>query len=349
MFTFFIQLVVILAACRAFGAVLRRFGQPQVVSEMVAGLLLGPSLLGWLFPVAHSWIFPEASRSLLFVVSRAGLLVYMYLVGLEFDAAALRPRLRGAAAVSAAGIAAPFVLGGVLGFLLSGDTMLFPAWVGPWRAGLFLGCAMSITAFPVLARILEEKGLMHTSAGRIALAAGSIDDAAAWCVLGAGLFGLFPVFGAFLLGALTPRGRSIRAIERAVSPAIRLVFLPLFFACSGLNTRIALLSTPWLWGVAAAVIAAAALGKVGACWAAARLSGEPQSEALAIGALMNARGLMELIILNIGLERGIIQPALFTVLVLMAVVTTLAATPLLDRVTRSARRKSLAPSDAVLA
>jgi Kef-type K+ transport system membrane component KefB len=258
---------------------------------------------------------------------------------------------------------------------------------------LFLGAAMSITAFPMLARIIFERGLTGTSLGTLALAAGSLDDAAAWCVLaivlasftgqfsiallaiGGGVLyavfmltlarrglgrlfntleedarghgwvipltlilvgfcawltdsiGIYAVFGAFILGVAMPRGAVARRIESGIAPLTSTLLVPMFFVSSGLNTRIGLLDSAPLWGVALLILLAACLGKGLACGLAARMNGEPARESFAIGALMNSRGLMELIILNIGLERGVITPTLFTAMVLMAVMTTLMAVP----------------------
>jgi Kef-type K+ transport system membrane component KefB len=411
---FFLQLVVILAACQATGWVFRRIGQSQVVSEMIAGVLLGPSLAGWLLPSVSAWLFPAASMPILFSVAQIGLVLYMFLVGLEFDVALIRERARGAALVSSAGIAVPFVLGAFLAWRLHGDPSwaLFGDRVTAPQAALFLGAAMSITAFPMLARIVHEQGLSRTPLGTLVLAAGSLDDAAAWCLLaivlsafsgdpalavlaigGGGLFLLlmlgpvrrrlaplgerlerdgemppalfvrvlmllmlgafvtdamriYAVFGAFLTGAAMPKGRFADELTKRIEPLTVGLLLPLFFVYSGLNTRIGLVSTGALAALGFVILVAACAGKGLACWAAARLAGADARDAAATGALMNARGLMELIILNIGLERGIIRPTLFTLMVLMAVVTTLAATPLFERV-YGRRRASAAELAAV--
>ena len=397
---FFLQLLVILGVCQATGWLFRKVGQSQVVSEMIAGVLLGPSLFGWLFPGASAYLFPKASMPILFAFAQVGLVLYMFLVGLEFDPALLREKLRSAAFVSAAGIAAPFVLGGLIAWATHAraDLALFGEGVSVPQAVLFMGAAMSITAFPMLARIIHEQGLSRTTLGMLALAAGSLDDAAAWCLLavvlaafsgnvsiailaigGGGLFlvfclvvlrrllvplgarverekGMSPtlfswvlmilmlgafitdslriyaVFGAFLTGAAMPKGLFAEELRKRMHPLTVSFILPLFFVYSGLNTRIGLVSTPALAGLAVVVLLAAIFGKGVACWGAARLAGSTPKDALGVGVLMNARGLMELIILNIGLERGIIQPTLFTIMVLMAVVTTLMATPIFERI-----------------
>jgi Kef-type K+ transport system membrane component KefB len=389
-----LQLAVIVAACRVSGWVFRFLGQPQVVSEMIAGVLLGPSLLGWCAPELSSWLFPPASKPILFSVCQLGLVLYMFLMGVEFDFELIRSRLRSAAAVSIAGIAVPFALGTVIAWHVWDRPELFSSRTTASQAMLFMGAAMSITAFPMLARIIFEQGLARTSLGTLALAAGSIDDVAAWTVLavvlasfqgdpsiamgaiGGGvafallcLLGLrrwlrpwgdrveregrmsdnmlvgvlllvmlsawftdsiqvYAVFGAFLAGLAMPRGRFAAELHRMLYPLTTLLLLPCFFVYSGLNTKIGVVNTPDLWALGGLLLAAAVVGKGVACYSAARLNGENQRESLAIGALMNARGLMELIILNIGLQRGIIEPALFTLMVLMAIVTTLMASPI---------------------
>ncbi|HAV63007.1 MAG TPA: cation/H(+) antiporter [Verrucomicrobiales bacterium] len=395
---FFLQLAVILFICRLVGWLAGWIGQPQVVGEMIAGVVMGPSLFGLLLPGLQGGLFPHESMTILFAISQVGLALYMFLVGLEFRTELFRGRLRSAAAVSTAGMIAPFALGALLAFLLQDRLPLFTPGVSKGEAMLFLGAAMCITAFPMLARIIHERGLTGTSLGTLALAAGAIDDAAAWCVLaivlasfgdnvriaveaigGGALYavlvltigrrllallgrlaekagdvshalmattlmivmlgswftdriGIYAVFGAFVMGIAMPRGVFADKVREKLGPLVTVFLLPLFFTYSGLNTRLDLVDSPVLWLVALAILAAACLGKGVACWAAARWNGEPNREALAIGTLMNARGLMELIILNIGLQRGIITPTLFTLMVLMAIATTLMATPLFQLV-----------------
>jgi Kef-type K+ transport system membrane component KefB len=393
---FFLQMFVILAACRLVGALARRLGQPQVVGEMIAGVFLGPSLLGFVFPPVQAFLFPKDSLKVLYVGAQFGVGLYMFLVGVEFDVETFRHRVRSAASVSFAGMAAPFVLGAGLAMLLIKVPNLFSAQATLLEGMLFLGAALSITAFPMLARIIYERGLTGTPLGTLALAAGAIGDAGAWCVLaivlasfGAGpavavkaigggvayalvvltigrrlltrlgsateqdgrltpgrlavtlLFfmlavwitdsiGIHAVFGGFLLGIAMPRGLFARELQRQLEPFAVVFLLPMFFTFSGLNTRLDMVNNPQMLLIAAAVIVAACLGKGGACWAAARWHGEDNRTALAVGTLMNARGLMELIIINIGLQRGVIQPALFSIMVLMAIVTTLMASPVFE-------------------
>ena len=401
---FFLQIAVILLFCRFVGAVARRLGQPQVVAEMVAGVLLGPSLFGLLAPEAQAWLFPwdktqtlRDTQSYLFPASQLGLALYMFIVGMEFRVDIVRSKLRSSIAVSAAGMVTPFVLGAALAWVFFHHTQLFPERTTLAEAMLFLGASMCITAFPMLARIIHFKKLAGTTMGTVALGAGAIDDATAWCLLavvlasfdhnwthawvnvggGAGyvafvllvarplfaratslvvkdgalteaglvvglalmalgawftdLIGLHAVFGAFVMGAAIPRGLVSRDLTARIQPLTVALLLPLFFTYSGLNTKIGLLNTGFLWLICGAVLLAAIIGKGVACWFAARVTGISNREALGIGVLMNARGLMELIIINIGLQRGIISPALFAVLVIMAVITTLMASPIFER------------------
>lgn len=393
---FFVQMFVILLVCRVVGAMSRRLGQPQVVGEMIAGVFLGPSLLGFLFPGVQAHLFPPDSLKVLYVGAQLGVGLYMFLVGVEFDVATFRARAKSAASVSAAGMVAPFILGAALAIGLIKVPGLFSEKATVWEAMLFLGAAMSITAFPMLARIIYERGLTGTPLGTLALAAGAIGDAGAWCVLaivlasfGAGplvavkaigggvlyavivltigrkllarlgtaaekhgqltpsllaitltlcmiglwatdSIGIHAVFGGFILGIAMPRGFFARELQRQVEPFAVVFLLPMFFTFSGLNTQLNVVSNPQMLLIAAAVIAAACLGKGGACWAAARLNGEDNRTALAVGTLMNSRGLMELIIINIGLQKGVIGYALFSIMVLMAIVTTLMASPMFE-------------------
>jgi len=402
---FFLQLAVILVACRLVGWLAARFGQPQVVAEMITGVLLGPSLFGLLLPETQRWLFPWDPRQLtrdtqsyLFPISQLGLALYMFVVGMEFRMDIIRRRLKSSLAVSFAGMAAPFALGALLAWMVHGRTelALFPPNVPLGSAMIFLGACLCITAFPMLARIIHFKGLTGTTMGTVAIGAGAIDDAVAWCLLavvlakldndwsqavlnigGGVLFALLAftvikpllaraekwmirdgiltetgfvtglcllclgawwtdfihlhaVFGAFVMGAIMPRAVMARDLTARIQPLAVTLLLPLFFTYSGLNTKIGLINTGTLWLVCAAVLAAAILGKGVACWLAARATGLSHREALGIGTLMNARGLMELIIINIGLQKGVISEGLFATLVIMAVITTLMASPLFD-------------------
>jgi Kef-type K+ transport system membrane component KefB len=401
---FFLQLAVILLFCRIVGVLAARLGQPQVVAEMIAGVLLGPSLFGYFWPELQQSLFPWDStqqardtQSYLFPASQLGLALYMFIVGMEFRVDIVRESFKASLMVSMAGMLAPFVLGAGLAVGLHEYTDLFPERTSRTEAMLFLGASMCITAFPMLARIIHFKGLSGTRMGTVALGAGAIDDAVAWGLLavvlasfdqqiwdaagniGGGLayvvvvlglvrpclrwiepwlktepdelseaglvvalacmclgawftdlIGLHAVFGAFIMGVAMPRGVMSQAVTARVQPLTVALLLPLFFTYSGLNTRITLLNSGFLWAMCGLVLLAAVLGKGVACWLAARASGLPNHEAIGIGALMNSRGLMELIIINIGLQRGVISEGLFATLVIMAVVTTLAASPIFE-------------------
>jgi Kef-type K+ transport system membrane component KefB len=380
---------------------------------MIAGVLMGPSLFGLLLPGLQQQVFPKGpAMSILYASSQVGLVLYMFLIGVEFDIDLIRQRVRSAVSVSLAGIVTPLVLGSLLALLLVGQPGFFSHEVVMWEAMLFLGAAIAITAFPMLARIIFERGLTGTSLGTLALAAGSTDDAISWCILavvlavfkqnawiailavvGGGLYaaitllvgrrllsrlgtmterhggisgpmlvivlmlvmlcawitdmiGIYAIFGGFILGVAMPRGVFAKHLKNILEPVVTNFMLPLFFVYSGLNTSIGLVNSWLLWGIALLVLLAAVLGKGVACWLAALLNKESNREALAIGSLMNARGLMELILLNIGLQQGIIAPTLFTILVLMAIVTTLMASPLFELVYGRYRTKG-APTEQV--
>ena len=405
----FLQLTVILATCRIVTILGRRYlGQTDVVCEMIAGVMLGPSLLGLIAPHFQQWLFPKLpiitslgdkipnpSMSILYAISQIGLVIYMFLIGLEFNTKLLKHHIKSASLLSAAGIITPFILGAIASFWFYHNGDFFLPKVTPWSAALYLGASMTITAFPMLARILYERGLAQTRFGTLALGAASVDDGVAWCLLaivlasvknslsiailaiGGGICyvlfaiflgqpllrvftrmtkrdagvnrqtltlmliilmfcawftdvtGIYAIFGAFVLGAVTPRGEFAQQIRQHTEFLTTSFLLPMFFVFSGLNTQIGLVNTPTLWGITLLIIAIAILGKGIACMLAAKLAGENWRESATIGALMNARGLMELIILNIGLEQGIITPTLFTIMVIMAVITTLMASPLI--------------------
>jgi Kef-type K+ transport system membrane component KefB len=395
---FFLQLAVILGLCRLVGYLARWIGQPQVVGEMIAGVLLGPSLFGYLLPGLQAQVFPKGvPMSILYASSQVGLVLYMFLIGTDFDTNLIRNRLNSAVSVSLAGILTPMSLGMLLAILLVHQSGLFSANVPLPEAMLFLGASISITAFPMLARIIFERGLSGTSLGTLALAAGSSDDAISWCLLavvlavfkqniwiallavvGGALYavliltvgravlartlgkmteriggitgsmlamvllllmvcawltdtiGIYSIFGGFILGVAMPRGLFTKQIKVIMEPIVTNFMLPLFFVYSGLNTSLGLVNSWLLWGIAILLFVASVGGKGVACWLAALFNKEPRRDALAIGSLMNARGLMELILLNIGLQQGLISQTLFTMLVLMAIVTTLMSSPLFE-------------------
>jgi Kef-type K+ transport system membrane component KefB len=403
---FFAQLAIILIACRIVGWFAHRYlGQPQVVGEMIAGVLLGPSLFGVIAPEVQAAVFPAETRQVLYVLAQLGVGLYMFLVGLDFRRDHFKAYGRAAAGVSIAGMAVPFLLALLLTPWLMGQDGLFRD-IQNWQATLFLGAAIAITAFPMLARIIHERGLGGTPVGTLSLAAGAIDDAAAWTVLaivlaslGAGMevavralvggvafaafmlilgprvfaplaamverrgkvtepllaivivafllsalamefAGIHAVFGGFLLGTAMPRGRLVEELRAKLEPMAVVLLLPMFFTFSGLNTQLSLILDPSLFVALLVLLAAAILAKAGACYAAARLGGFDNRTAMGVGALMNARGLMELIIINIGLERGVIGPKLFSILVVVAIVTTLMATPLFNLTQRGMEKDS---------
>jgi len=398
---FFLQLGVILLVCRICSMVMRKVGQPAIIGEMIAGIVLGPSLLGALAPGATAFLFPAASKPILFDVAQLGLSLYMFVVGLEFRGDLLRSRLRSAASISFAGMAAPFALGALLSVWIGAQGGFYGEGISQGLGMVFTGAAMCVTAFPMLARIIKERGLAGTTAGTLALASGSLDDAAAWILL-AGVIAtvsgnflfmlwtlggavayvlfcrfivprffqkapeseadfsrgmslllillvlgswftdkiqLYAIFGAFILGVCVPRGPLAEHAIRKIGPLTTLLLLPVFFTYSGLNTRLDLLNSLTDWAIAGAVVLAAVAGKMGACYLAARCCGEPHSDSLTVASLMNARGLMELILLNVGLQAGIITPRFFTMMVVMAVVTTLMTAPLFEFARRRTREE----------
>jgi Kef-type K+ transport system membrane component KefB len=370
---------------------------------MIAGVLLGPSLFGELAPQAQALIFPAASKPILFVVAQMGVGLYMFIVGLGFDRREFALNRRGAAAVSMAGMLAPFAAAAVLAPWLVEIDGLFAPGINAVQASLFLGAAIAITAFPMLARIIHERGISGTPIGTLSLSAGAIGDAGAWALIalvlaslgdgasyavraiGGGLafagvmiflgprlfaamgrraeqlgrvdetllgtalilymlsawamdgIGIHAVFGGFLLGTAMPRGVLANGLRDRLEPVTVVLLLPFFFTYSGLHTQLLLIGSGSLLLVSLVILAVSVLAKGGASYAAARLSGQDHRSALGIGALMNARGLMELIVINIGLQRGIIGPALFSMLVIMAIVTTLMASPLFE-LSRSTRQ-----------
>ncbi|MCC6847187.1 MAG: cation:proton antiporter [Deltaproteobacteria bacterium] len=409
---FILQAILIVAVSRLIGLATRRIRQPMVIAEIVAGIALGPSLLGWLAPSAEQWLFPAASMPLLGLLSQIGLILFMFLVGLEFDAGLLRGRGYAAVAISHTSILVPFALGAWLARHLHAD--LAPAGVPLLSFALFLGTAMSITAFPVLARILVERRLLRTKIGAIAITCAAVDDITAWCILASvvslvrastvadgmwttllalayvvvalrvlrplvervaarsankeglsqnlvaltlvllllsswttELIGIHALFGAFLFGAIVPKHDGFaQLLADKLEDLVVVLLLPLFFAYSGLRTEIGLLDSAHAWATCGLVIAAACAGKVGGSAVAARLTGLRWREASALGVLMNTRGLMELIVLNIGLDLGVISPALFTMMVLMALATTIMTSPLLERIYPTAAAEA-ADGDAV--
>lgn len=391
-----LSLAAITAAARLLGWAFRRFlKQPPVLGEITAGLMLGPSLLGLLAPSAQAFLLPPEAAPFIRILAQLGVVLFMFLVGLEMDPRALRGQARATMAISLASIALPFALGAGLGVLLHARTA--PPSVGYGVFILFLGVALSITAFPVLARILKDQGAQQTPLGVTALACAAVDDATAWILLAlasglaaaqsAGLLwplagfaaylalmvlgvgplaaiwarrrdaeegplgasvlsvvfvglllsalatewlGIHALFGAFLFGVLLPHsGRLATQLRARMEDIVLVLFLPAFFAYTGMRTQVGLVSGLRDWLLVGLIILAATAGKFGGAALTARACGMPWREASALGVLMNTRGLMELVALNVGLDLGVISPTLFTMLVLMALVTTFATTPAL--------------------
>jgi Kef-type K+ transport system membrane component KefB len=379
-----LALTVLLSAARVGAWVAVRVGQPKVMGEIVAGIVLGPSVLGLVWPTALDTVFDPPVIGALKVLAQIGLVLFMFLVGLEVNLVHLRGSGRQALVVSNVSILLPLVLGGVLAL------WLYPRYGGDANQvafTLFIGTAMAITAFPVLARVLQDSGLATTRIGVLALTCAAIDDVTAWCLLsvvvalvhasgpervfvtfgllvafGSALIllvrpllrrlprftvpaalvlafssawlteqiGVHTIFGAFLAGLIAPRA-SAEHLRSSLETMTTLVLLPVFFLVVGLSTRIDLLTSPLLWGVALIVTAVAVAGKFAGSTLASRLLGESWRDAILLGTLLNMRGLTELVILTVGLEIGLISPTLYTVMVVMALVTTAMAAPLIAR------------------
>lgn len=402
--TLLTQIVVVVVAARLCGRLSARIGQPKVIGEIVAGILLGPSLLGWAAPGISLSLFPPGSLATLKLLAEVGVVLFMFVVGLELDLDGLRGVAHTALFVSHVSILVPYFLGVVLSLALYRS--LAPAGVPFVPFALFLGIAMSITAFPVLARILDERGLTRTPLGSTAITCAAVDDVTAWTILaiviaigkaqgvaasgltllmvagfigfmwyvvgpavrwiigrgaaetpsknvlafvllmliGSALtterIGVHALFGAFLIGVVMPREANFRAaLVQRLEEISAILFLPLFFAFTGLRTQIGLLDSAGSWLMCFAVIGVATAGKLGGSMAAARLSGMGTLDAFSLGALMNTRGLVELIVLNVGYELGILSPRIFAMMVLMALLTTFSTAPLLALADRLRERR----------
>jgi Kef-type K+ transport system membrane component KefB len=392
-----LQILVIIVFTCCCAKVMRKFRQPEVIGEVIGGIILGPSVLGLFWPAASALLFPATSLANLGLLSQIGLIVFMFVVGMELDTEALTKKVRSAVLISHASIILPFLLGSLLSLALYKGYA--PTGVPFTPFCLFMGISMSITAFPVLARMLHERGLSRSHLGTVALTCAAVDDLTAWCGLAvvaavsqqgtianslittalcglhiaimlfvvrpllgrwingrassensrgkgaitAVLFtvffsgfmteaiGIHALFGAFLAGIVIPKKAALReALAVRLENFSTIILLPLFFALSGLRTQISLLNDSASWLLCGVVILVAITGKFVGSAAAARWSGSTWRESLAIGALMNTRGLVELVALNIGYDLGIITPTIFTMMVLMALVTTLMTGPLLS-------------------
>ncbi|MBK6343721.1 MAG: cation:proton antiporter [Flavobacteriales bacterium] len=395
-----LQIVAIIAMARAFAYLFVKLGQPSVIGEIVAGIVMGPSVLGYWLPGTFGFLFPSGSLESLHFLSQIGLVLFMFVIGMELDLRVLQGRLHSALVISHTSIITLFALGTALAYHLYDD--FAPPTVAFRSFALFMGIAMSITAFPVLARIIQERGLTRTRLGAMALATAASDDVTAWCLLAAviaivkagsmlsafytigaaviyvgfmigvlrpflrrlgeahgerrtmgrplvaGLFavmlasawateaiGIHPLFGAFLAGAIMPQNLAFRRVLVGKLEDVSVVLLlPLFFVFTGLRTRIGLLTNEHLWWTCALVVAVAVIGKNVAASVAARITGHDWKESLSIGALMNTRGLMELVVLNIGYDLGVINAELFAILVIMALLSTFMTGPSLGLIER---------------
>jgi Kef-type K+ transport system membrane component KefB len=391
-----LQIIIIIATTRLLGSLFKKIGQPAVIGETVAGIILGPSLLGILFPSAFHFLFPVESLPNLRFLSQIGLILFMFIVGMELDTKLLRKQAFEALIISHASIIIPFTLG--IGLSMFLYKSFAGSQAGFYPFALFMGIAMSITAFPVLARIIRDRKLSETRLGILAISCAASDDVTAWCLLallvalirsGSGMNGLFVIglvvayafmmlvpirmifkkiqsiyvkgkignntlmaitftlllfsswctevigihalFGAFLAGIAIPKNEDIqkRIIDR-ISDVSLVMLLPLFFVYTGLRTQAGILNTPALWLSFGLILVCAVAGKFGGSALVARALGQTWKDSLSIGALMNTRGLMELIVLNIGYDMGILSTEIFSMMVLMALLTTLMTSPLLD-------------------
>jgi Kef-type K+ transport system membrane component KefB len=411
------QFIVVLIAAKGVGALAVKVGQPHVIGEVIAGILLGPSFLGLLNPAAVDYLFPGSSVDVLRLFSQIGVILYMFIVGMDIDTHYLFKNVHTVVLVSHASIVLPFLLGTTLSLLIY--PLMAPPTIAFSAFALFMGVAMSITAFPVLARIVEERGLSRSPLGIMSLGCAAVDDVTAWCILAAVLaavqsngfgsflltvlliimyssvmilflkpflkklfqtrlrsadpstpalhqynaygptivllalmgslatevIGVHALFGAFLAGSVIPSGAERSLLKQRLSGVASDLLMPLFFAFTGLRTQMNLLNNRSAWLICALVIAAAVFGKLGGTALAARWIGMSWSDSLTLGALMNTRGLVELIVLNIGYDLGILSQEMFAVLVLMALITTLMTSPLLSLLAaanhpRSPRRQS---------
>jgi Kef-type K+ transport system membrane component KefB len=401
-----LQLVVIIIASRLVGKLFKKIGQPPVLGEIVAGIVLGPSLLGWLSPAAMVFLFPATSMETLKVLSQIGVALFMFVVGMELDVQHLRQKAHTAIMVSNASIIVPFFLGTGLSLWLYRS--LAPAGTSFTPFALFIGVAMSITAFPVLARILEDRGMSQTNLGAIALTCAAVDDVTAWCMLAlviavaqsgsvaasfftiasalfficimllvikprlASLFtteknprgysrgmvagvlafvltcallteaiGIHALFGAFLAGVVMPSGAGLRALlKERLETFSAVALLPLFFAFTGLRMQVSLLNDWESWVIGAVIVVVAITGKLCASMLMARWTGMNWRDSFSLGVLMNTRGLVELIVLNIGYDLGVLSARAFAMLVLMALITTFMTGPMLSLVSSDHSRQA---------
>lgn len=395
-----LQIVIIIIAARFFGWIFKKMGQPSVIGEILAGILLGPSLLGLYFPEVSGFLFPKQSLGSLQVLSQIGLILFMFVIGMELNLKALQSKAHDAIVISHASIIIPFSLGvGLAYFIYQAHA---PEHIDFTSFALFIGIALSITAFPVLARIIQERGIHKTKLGAVVITCAAADDITAWCLLAVVIavvkagsvvsalytiffalayvvfmikilrpflkkigkhyqsdkeldqsavaiffivlllssfitetIGIHALFGAFMAGAVMPANMNLRKLLIGKIEDVALVlFLPIFFVISGLRTEIGLINDPQLWEVTGLIILLAIVGKFVGSAIAAKVVGQNWKDSLTIGALMNTRGLMELVALNIGYELGVLKAEIFAMMVIMALVTTFMAGPILELINK---------------
>lgn len=414
----FLQVAIIILTCRILVFIGKKyFGQTEVVCEMLAGLALGPSLFGLLFPEIQHWLFPiepqiladhtkmpNQSMTILFILSQIGIVLYMFITGMEFNSRLIQKYIKFVSIIVILGVIIPFTMGGVFISLIN-TTGLIVEGISKKVGIIYFGAAISITAFPVLVRIMEEKKILKTRLGTLALASGSLEDAIAWCLVALVLtitkhnlviiflmitgtilyiifilllghflqkkfskhfhedltptketvsfilivlmfcavavdkIGLYSAFGAFFAGAVMPKGLFAQHLKERLGYLTTVLLLPIFFTFTGLNTKISLINTPTLWLITGVIILVAISSKLIVCTLAAHIMGINWRESFAYGVLMNTRGLMELVILNIGLQNHIITPTLFTMMVIMTLVTTLMTSPLVSFILRKQQKE----------
>jgi Kef-type K+ transport system membrane component KefB len=395
-----LQIIAIIFVARIFGFIFNKVGQPTVIGEIIAGIVLGPSVVGLFFPEVSGFLFPSGSMANLQFLSQVGLILFMFVIGMELDLKVLKHQAHDAVVISHASIIIPYSLGMLLAYYLYAD--FAPENISFLSFALFMGIAMSITAFPVLARVIQERDLTHTRLGMMAITCAAADDVTAWCILAAviaivkagsfvsalytiglaivyvlfmslvvhrflkklgniysdretisktivavaffvllssaylaEIIGIHALFGAFLAGVIMPPNFNFRQIMMGKIEDVSVVLLlPLFFVFTGLRTQIGLLNDSHLWMVCGWIVLTAVAGKFGGSTLAARMVGQSWKESLSLGALMNTRGLMELIVLNIGYDLGVLTPEVFAMMVLMALITTFMTGPALDLINR---------------
>jgi Kef-type K+ transport system membrane component KefB len=390
-----LALAVVIVVTRAMGAVFRFFHQPPVIGEIIGGIFLGPSVLGRTLPDFQAYVLPSDIAPILGILAQLGVILFMFLIGLELNLRVFRGNGRAMLAISHVSIALPFLLGALLALAIY--ERYATSAVGFTSFALFLGVAMAVTAFPVLARILTDRGLQRTRLGAMAIGVAAAGDVTAWCLLAlvvsvvhaqmasafltigltalfiAGILvllrpllkkvvsllesrgqvsegsialifiavlvsaltteyiGVHAIFGAFLLGSVIPHDSRIATeVTHRLEDIVRVMLLPVFFAHTGMHTEFGLLSTVEDWLFCGLIVLVATAGKFGGTFVTAKLASVTTQDAASLGILMNTRGLVELVVLNIGLELGVISPRLFAMLVIMALITTFATTPILD-------------------